>query len=258
MNKQKRILPERKEALFSRVFRYSVPRAVAPALLSVIGALITGIASLFFPGSDTIYFSVFLPCSLLGIILSESILLSHLYRAFPRAQDGNGSVISAALLTSGALSVFAALFLPLLSAALLSAATRIPEADRFAELLSGHFAAVFVSFFTLFAFDFSILIAVMLTVLLAKGMRKRAGISRTCLCALPVFTGLALYYTGVFFFSSFTSINGLENLASDYLLTDNVLWILLTLGAGGLLLSLLLAPAVLLRSNRLRAPDSEK
>lgn len=258
MNKQKNTRPERGELLFSRVFRYSAPRATAFSLLPVLGALITGIAARFSPASNTLYFSLFLPCAALGVLLSGGSVLSHLYRAFPRPKDGNGSVISAALLISGLLSVFLSLLSGTAGAGILGAIALIPEAERFSALLGGHFAGVLVSFFSVYAFLISLLITLMLTILLAKVWKKRRGVSRTCLCALPVFSVFALYYTGVFFLSTFTSLNALQNLASEDLLTENLLWILLTLGGGALPLSLLLTPILLGRANRLPPPDTGK
>ncbi len=212
------------ENLFVRALKYSLLRSLPFVLISVTAAIICLICGV----ADGIYHAVYLPACFLSVLCAEGANVLFLYRAFPRKADGRSGSLCSAILLSGSIAAFASLLVSFSFAAVCGASATEGTAYNTFYTLNDNFTALFITFISAFLFSQTGFAASAFAVLLGKS-KKKSIVSRTCRAAVPVFTLLAVYYALMLILFSFTDMSYAANLASEYFLNENAVWLVTVL-----------------------------
>ncbi|MBE6641534.1 MAG: hypothetical protein E7619_08105 [Ruminococcaceae bacterium] len=214
-------ITESGEILFWRAFKYSLLRSLPCAAIPVIGAIICIVAGY----SHKVYFGVFLTACVLSVIATVSVIVRCVYKAFPRKNDGNSPSIISAVLLSGFLGTALDLISCFACGAICGAITKTGHAGAFLLIMDNAFTAAFLLFIAALVTVQAVLAATSLAVLNGK-KKKKSIVSRTCRAAVPIFTVLGVYYVIAILLFTFTDMSFTANIAVDYFLTEDVLWLI--------------------------------
>ena len=217
-------IPESGEKLFWRAFKYSIVRSLPFAALPLICAPILSVGGY----SHAKYLGGFLVCCILSVACAAGANVYFIYRSFPRANDKKSGCICHALMLSAFISTLVAIVSSFGGGAIFGAITKTGHAGAFLLILNNAFTAAFLLFCAAHMVTQSLFAATCFAVI--KGKRKRRGVvSRTCRAAVPIFTVLCVYYVVAILLFTFADMSFTANIAVEYFLTYDVMWLVASL-----------------------------
>lgn len=212
------------EDLFVRALKYSLPRSLPFALLPAVASVICLIIGI----TDTVYLSVYLPACCISVICSVGANLLFAYKAFPCKNDGRARGICSALLLSGFIAAFASLLFCFGFAAVCGAAVTEGLACGILNTVKHRFTTVFICFVSALFTVQAVYSALLLSVLYGK-KKKKSVVSRTCRCAVPIFTFLTVYYSLMLMLFTYSDMSYAANLAYEHFINENAVWLVTVL-----------------------------